>query len=72
MKTKEIESKINGMIKNGDFINLKNWIITLRIYYRSQQDDGYTENLAAREFDKNGSCTNSYIRCDDGYIKCPF
>lgn len=32
----------------------------------------YTSNSAARVYDRNGSCTNIFIKCSDGFIEYPF
>lgn len=32
----------------------------------------YTSNPAAKTFDRNGNCANSFIKCSDGYVEYPF
>jgi hypothetical protein len=34
--------------------------------------ENYTSNPAARTFDKNGNCTNIFIKCSDGVVEYPF
>jgi hypothetical protein len=35
-------------------------------------ENTFTDNEAAKLYDSNGSCTNSYIKCSDGHVIYPF
>lgn len=71
MKTKELEEKIKKEIKAENFVNLRNW---LDENFKCVWFNGhaYTDNPAAAEYDRHGSCTNIYIVCEDGYVEYPF
>lgn len=32
----------------------------------------YTSNPAAKKFDRNGNCTNVFMKCSDGVVEYPF
>lgn len=73
MKTQEVKTKIEKMIENGNYVGLRNWLDSLAapIYFKVGEEN-YTENHAAATYDRNGSCTNSFIKCEDGFIEYPF
>jgi phosphomannomutase len=71
MKTKELQAKINEMSNNeGINVELHNFLDNFKIVYKT--GNSYTGNLSARVFDHLGSCTNSFIECEDGYVEYPF
>lgn len=34
--------------------------------------NSYNHSAAAAAYDKQGYCTNVYIKCEDGYVEYPF
>lgn len=71
MKTQELKSKIEKMINNDDFVSLRNYLYSnFEVYYFNGEN--YTQNRAAATYNRNGSCTNSYLKCSDGFVADPF
>ena len=71
MTTQELNSKIKKMIANEEFVSLRNYLYAnFDVYYF--KNGNYTKNRAAATYNRNGYCTNSYLKCDDGFVADPF
>ena len=71
MTTQELKSKIEKMIANEDFVSLRNYLYSnFDVYYLNGEN--YTQNKNAAIFNRNGSCINSYLKCEDGFVADPF
>lgn len=59
------------MKANEDYVNLRNFVDSLAplVYYNGES---YTENSSAAAYDRLGSCTNCFIKCEDGFVEYPF
>jgi hypothetical protein len=71
MKTTELQREIDSMIEKKEFASLRNFLYsTFDIFYKTE--NGYTTNRSAASYNSQGSCVNSYLKCEDGYVVDPF
>ena len=78
MTTQEAKNKMKKVQNLGDFQDLffsdngdGEMTADFEVVFKISENN-YTTNKAARVFDSNGSCTNSYMKLEDGYIPYPF
>ena len=71
MTTKELKTKIEKMIANEEYISLRNFLYSnFDVYYFNGENYAQTKNAAS--YNRNNTCTNSYLKCDDGFVADPF
>ena len=71
MTTHELKSKIEKMIANEEFVSLRNYLYSnFDVYYFNGEN--YTQNKNAANYDRQGYCTNSFLKCSDGFVADPF
>jgi len=70
MKRKELRERLNSLFKEQKFIEARELCSSLEVYFWNGEN--YTNNPAAAQYDKLGSCTNSYLKCEDGFFVNPF
>ena len=71
MTVTELQRKIDSMIEKEEFVSLRNFLYsTFDVFYK--KENGYTTNKSAAIYNSQGSCTNSYLKCEDGYVVDPF
>jgi len=74
-ETKEILKKVENLYDFQNefyFQDLKTGNMLPNFELMFKNGENYTCNPAAREFDRNGNCTNVFIKCSDGFVEYPF
>lgn len=72
MTKKRLEQFINKQLDANNDAYLANYLHSnFEVYYLSPSWT-YTKNRSAAVYDVHGSCTNSFLKCDDGFVPDPF
>ena len=77
MTTLEVKNKLKSVKSLEDFQELffsddGEGNMTPDFTLEFKTGDSFTDSTNAKEFDSNGSCVNSFIKCEDGHVKYPF